>query len=840
MIIQRITSALSPPRASAAALIIAAIGIFCAVSATRCTKTGARTSSLPIEGAVPEGGSKTQLNVDGETASIVRDSFGIPHIFAPSNRAVYVAYGFADAEDRLWQLEMNRRAGRGTLAELLGSSYVAADQFSRLLGYTDSELDEQFSRLSDEEQMLFNSYVEGINRYIQEVIVPDPEHMLPLEFQFFGGIPRPFTTPLETQIFGGIPRPFTTRDLLSSWVIFLRQYGEMGGTEINNQGILRDLIAQHGPEAGYGIFNDLRWLNDPDSPATIPSDHRGAGQLAKRPSFGNLGVQLAGPDGTDFETLHAQALAIWESLGVPTRLGSQAFAVSPEKSESGVAMLYGGPQMGFSCPESIHEVDLNSDEDLHVIGIAIAGMPAVFIGHNRELAWTITSARAGDNLDIYVESLCEGGTSYRYLGECLPFERRIETIQVQGSDPLELEVLRTVHGPVISRQGDSAFSQKRAHWMNEIQTVSAWVGFDRATDLASFQAQVDRGTMSFNALYADRRGNIAYFFGGLNPVRPPGYDLRLPFPGDGSAEWTGALRPNPYVINPEQGWLANWNNKPTVDYDSGDYDTFGKMHRANDLFARLSGARDISLALMEDIPKDIARIKVFAPGTKGHTGREARFLKPYLLGALDAVPPSHPVAPAARGVVESWEGSSFLDAVESTTLQSGGLIFSAWLNRLIQNTFSDVLGSHAREADSNVLLHALDFAFTGYSGVPPSRDYFSGTDPNVAMSRAFDEAVAALVEAQGDDPTAWTAPRGDTVFRHLLAGEVGRIPQAGNRTTYGQIVILNPVISGENIFSLGQSGRVRLVDAQKQLDPHFRDLLPIFRNFQYKVMGLER
>jgi len=123
---------------------IAAIGVFCAVSATRCTDTGTRTSSLPIDGAVPEGGSKTQLNVDGETASILRDSFGIPHIFAPSNRAVYVAYGFADAEDRLWQLEMSRRAGRGTLAELLGSSYVAADQYTRLVGYTDAELDEQF------------------------------------------------------------------------------------------------------------------------------------------------------------------------------------------------------------------------------------------------------------------------------------------------------------------------------------------------------------------------------------------------------------------------------------------------------------------------------------------------------------------------------------------------------------------------------------------------------------------------------------------------------------------------------------------------------------------------
>ena len=125
-------------------LTIAAIGVFCAVSATGCTDTGTRTSSLPIDRAVPEVASKTQLDVDGETASILRDSFGIPHIFAPSNRAVYVAYGFADAEDRLWQLEMSRRAGRGTLAELLGSSYVAADQYTRLVGYTDAELDEQF------------------------------------------------------------------------------------------------------------------------------------------------------------------------------------------------------------------------------------------------------------------------------------------------------------------------------------------------------------------------------------------------------------------------------------------------------------------------------------------------------------------------------------------------------------------------------------------------------------------------------------------------------------------------------------------------------------------------
>src|SRR5260370_39199867 len=128
------------------------------------------SSRLLSDTAVAE----TSLEVDGANARIVRDVYGVPHISSKTNRGLFVAYGYAVAEDRLWQLETYRRTGRGTLSEILGFAYVPADQFARLLGYRESELDDQFSALTEEEQEIFHAYVEGINRYITEGVAPDP------------------------------------------------------------------------------------------------------------------------------------------------------------------------------------------------------------------------------------------------------------------------------------------------------------------------------------------------------------------------------------------------------------------------------------------------------------------------------------------------------------------------------------------------------------------------------------------------------------------------------------------------------------------------------------------
>jgi penicillin amidase len=136
----------------------------------------------------------SQLDVNGDRVRIYRDEYGVPHIFAETSRGLYEAYGYVVAEDRLWQLEVNRRAGRGRLAEILGAGSLMADRTVRTLGYTDAELDEQFAQLPAADQERFESYVRGINRYVDEVVVPDPPNKLPFEFHHLGiGVPVPWT-----------------------------------------------------------------------------------------------------------------------------------------------------------------------------------------------------------------------------------------------------------------------------------------------------------------------------------------------------------------------------------------------------------------------------------------------------------------------------------------------------------------------------------------------------------------------------------------------------------------------------------------------------------------------
>jgi len=345
-------------------------------------------------------------------------------------------------------------------------------------------------------------------------------------------------------------------------------------------------------------------------------------------------------------------------------------------------------------------------------------------------------------------------------------------------------------------------------------------------------------------------GNIAYFFSGKIPVRPAGFDSRLPLPGTGNAEWTGEFEPLRVSVNPARGWLSSWNSKPTVDYPNPDQRSFGKQYRSLEIDQRLERG-PISLGEMKDIATDIART------TTGGDGREARYLKPYLLAALDAVPPSNPLAPEARAVLETWDGSLFADAIASTTLEPGQVIFAKWLDEIKLRAFGDELGENVVRTGmfgvgnqlTNMLIHVLDNALGGGSGVPPTngRDYFNGANPNAVMSAAFDQALTAL----GTDRAGWaTQARNIVRFQHLLyrpdvpqlrALELATMPDA-NRAAYAYIVVLsNPTPTSESILSLGQSGFIG-VDATGMpvLGPHVRDQFELYRYFQYKPMRLFR
>src|SRR5687767_7336294 len=156
----------------------------------------------------------TTLDVNGESVRIYRDDFGIPHIFAETNRGLFEAYGYAVAQDRLWQLELNRRAARGRLAEVFGAgpgnSFLNADRVARTTGYTGAELDAQFAMLTAEEQGIFDAYLGGINRYIGEAAL-DPLSRLPFELHALGFFPQ----------------PWTRRDSAAFGVFMVRRFGEI-------------------------------------------------------------------------------------------------------------------------------------------------------------------------------------------------------------------------------------------------------------------------------------------------------------------------------------------------------------------------------------------------------------------------------------------------------------------------------------------------------------------------------------------------------------------------------------------------------------------------------------
>jgi len=226
---------------------------------------------------------------------------------------------------------------------------------------------------------------------------------------------------------------------------------------------------------------------------------------------------------------------------------------------------------------------------------------------------------------------------------------------------------------------------------------------------------------------------------------------------------------------------------------------------------------------MFDIPKDIGRLETL--------GRESSYLKPYLLHALDSAPSTHPLVAQARAVLEAWNGNVVADAITSTEFELGHVIFWVWQDKMRHGAFGDELGASIKAADTNMLLHILDGA---NSALPPGRDYFNGTDSNAVIVRSLEQALDSLTSLFGTaDMSRWIVPRGDIVFQHPLGIELGRIPLS-NRATYAQVVLLSqPRIVAYNIIPLGQSA---FISPEGTPDPHATDQLPLYRNFQYKLM----
>lgn len=482
---------------------------------------------------------------DGSTVTISRDEYGVPHISADNEAALFFGQGFAEANDRLYQIDLNRRAGTGRLSEWFGSLALDFDKDIRRNGYTKAELNTMIGSLSDEVRTAFEGYSAGINAYA-DTMNQSPNMYKPTQY--------------DDMDFD----PITIQDLAAFGVYMLWDFGKFGGHELSRLNELQN--------NGWDWFNENRPVNDPSCSTTIP----GSGQTASQ-TWHYSGMTIPEEVALEYEARQEYMLQFKKDHGLIYKFGSFATLVSPGFSTTGNALLLGCPQMGapeYDNPTVTMEVELECPT-IHTGGMSVPGMPFVILGHNENVGWTWTSG-VSDNVDTYIDSTqsMNFNDGYWHNGGWVDFEVIVDTINMIVGEEIFTHY-RTIHGPVVSSYLPlkQVFSHKMTFWMDELLMAEYVYDVNKATSIYEYENALSTASMSFNCFVVDQDQNIGFWHSGRFQDRTDGVHPYLPHKGDGSEEWGGFIdfEDLPQSLNPDLGYFTNWNNKPAPGWNNGDF-----------------------------------------------------------------------------------------------------------------------------------------------------------------------------------------------------------------------------------------------------------------------------
>ena len=468
-----------------------------------------------LRGSLPQVDGEVVVPGLGAPVTIVRDRWAIPHIEASSLRDASFALGFVHAQDRLWQMEFQRRLGAGRLAEILGAGGLRSDRFMRTLGlYRLAEA--SLAHLEDDTVAWLQAYADGVNAFLDTRTGPLPPEFLILRH--------------------GELEPWRPADSLVWLRVLALDLATNYRDELMRARLARRLSAEQ--------IADV-WPTYPESaPVTL--------------------LELA-------RALPSDELAAVLPPAAPEGVGSNAWVVAPGRSTTGGALLANDPHLGLQAPGVWYLAHLVTP-GLELVGATLPGIPAVVLGHNGTIAWGFTNTGA-DTQDLFIERI-DPGNPAQYLTPDgpAPFEVREERIRVAGAPPVALTARATRHGPVISDllPDAAAFGDDRVvalAWsalaeddlglqaLLRIGTARNWEEF--VTALRDVSAPMQ------NIHYADAAGHIGFIAPGRVPVRRNG-DGRWPVPGwTGEYDWKGwiPLESLPRTIDPPDGVLFNANNR---------------------------------------------------------------------------------------------------------------------------------------------------------------------------------------------------------------------------------------------------------------------------------------
>lgn len=450
-----------------------------------------------------------------DKVEVLRDRWGVPHIYAASAHDLFFAQGFVHAQERLFQMELNRRTAQGRLSELFGEIALETDRAVRTFGFNRlGKID--WANASPEMRQAVLAYSEGVNAYLEWI-----GDRLPVEFKLLGHKPQPWQ-PEDTTAFARV----------MMWQLSHAWHGE----------VVRLLVQQR---VGEERAKDLEIHYPAQNPITLPK-------------------------GIEFNRLGEGGILIPEQGPFLARgQGSNSWTVSGRKMEDGHTYLFNDMHLALSLPGLWFQNHLVGG-GYEVTGVSLPGAPAVLVGHNARIAWGMTLAFI-DCEDLYIEQMDPAEpTRYRFQDEWIQAEVIEELIPVKGKQPHVERVIVTRHGPIISDVigRPELRLAVRSMALRPSRSLSGWLALDCAQNWDDFvQAMNQIEAPQLNVCYADVEGNIGYWMTGRTPIRAKG-DGRLPVPGwDGEHEWIGEVpfEQMPHALNPEQGYIVHTNNKIVPD-----------------------------------------------------------------------------------------------------------------------------------------------------------------------------------------------------------------------------------------------------------------------------------
>ena len=666
----------------------------------------------------PETGEPTEenLQIQGleKAVKVVYDEMGIPHIFAENDHDLFLAQGYLTAKDRLWQMEFQTHFAGGRISEIVGEKGLASDQFQRRMGSVyGAEQSFEGMKSDPKAKVALEAYSDGVNAYINSL----DERNLPLEYKLLNYSPEPWS-PIKSALF------------LKNMSFVLAS----GTDDLKMTNILR----QYGREVAEDLFPNYPFEESPIIPTGSPVDFKPVPIPASPKDFIGLGSAMQTPE-------------------KDPNIGSNNWAVSGNKTVSGMPILANDPHLTLSLPSIWYQVQLIAP-DVNVYGSTMPGTPNVITGFNKDIAWGVTNV-GSDVLDWYQVKFKDASKlEYWHGGQWKKTKLRIETFKIKGKKDFVDTVFFTHHGPVVYLSHEKAFKSNipvghALRWIahEKSQELTTFYKLNRAKNYSDYtEALSYYSAPAQNFVFASNEGDIALWVNGKFPLKSKLQGKYLMDGTDPAADWQGFIPQahNPHVKNPVRGFVSSANQfstDPTYPYYLGwQYAPSERGRRINE---RLTAMSKITIDSLRGLQNDNFNIR-------------ARKLLPLLMAQVSS-------KDKALDELKHWNLQNSAESV-------GATIFETWVLTLQSFLWDDEFNADEKVPMSRPAMdrtiHLIE-----HEGTSRWWDNVKTKNKKETMreviSGSFQAALDTLAKHHGPMGPEWAwYKQKETGVRHLIPG----------------------------------------------------------------------